>query len=249
MSIAPEKLPLPRRDARKKSYHATAAMHFSKTDRNCHGGGSAGMAISVELLSFILYDLNIILICLGYLKNNRPSQVIDLFLKLDDPIDEINLVVFFNACAELRNEKGLKLGKEIYSKFLSEQIKGKEFNEKILYAVLNMFIKCSDIDNAEKFFKQLNKNAISYGCMMTMYNNLNESDKTLSLYEQMKRENIETDEIIWILIINALAELSDLLTCQLIISELPQKFFNNIQIQNALINMWVSETKKLVRNQ
>jgi pentatricopeptide repeat protein len=179
------------------------------------------------------------------LKNNRPEQVIDLFLKLDDQMDEINLLVFFNACAELGNEKGLKLGKQIYSKFLSQQIKRKEFNEKVLHAVLNMFSKCSDIDNAEKLFKQLNKNPISYGCMMTMYNNRNESDKTLALYEEMKREKIETDELIWILIINALAELSDLLTCELITSELPENFFNNIQIQNALINMWVSEEKKL----
>ena len=171
--------------------------------------------------------------------------MIDIFFKLDNQMDEINLIVFFNACAELGNEKGLKLGKQIYSKLLSQQIKRKEFNEKILYAVLNMFIKCSDIDNAEKFFKQLDKNSISYGCMMTMYNNLNEPDKTLTLYEEMKRENIETDELIWILIINALAELSDILTCELIISELPEKFFNNIQIQNALINMWVSEKKKV----
>jgi hypothetical protein len=64
----------------------------------------------------------------------------------------------------------------------------------------------------------------------------------------MKREKIETDELIWILILNALAELSDLLTCELITSELPEKFFNNIQIQNALINMWVSE-KKIIHNQ
>lgn len=104
-----------------------------------------------------------------------------------------------------------------------------------------MFIKCSDIDNTEKLFKQLNKNPISYGCMMTMYNNQNEPDKTLALYQQMKREKIETDEIIWILIINALAELGDLLTCELITSELPEKIVNNIQIQNALINMWASK--------
>ncbi|CAF3844124.1 unnamed protein product, partial [Adineta steineri] len=40
------------------------------------------------------------------------------------------------------------------------------------------------------------------------------------------------------LILNALAELTDLSTCELISSELPEKFYNDIQIQNALINMW-----------
>jgi len=180
----------------------------------------------------------LILSFLGYLKNNRPEQVIDLFFKLDNQMDEINLLVFFSACAGLGNEKGLTLGKQIFSR-LSQHSKGKQLNEKVLPAVLNMFIKCYDIDNAEKLFRQLNKNPITYGCMMTMYNNQNEPEKTLSLYEEMKGENVEADNLIWVLIIDALSQLSDLSTCESIISEMPKKFFENIQIQNGLINMWV----------
>jgi pentatricopeptide repeat protein len=182
----------------------------------------------------------LILSSLGYLKNNRPEQVIDLSFKLDDQMDEINLLVFFSACAELGNENGLKIGKQIFTR-LSQQSKGEQLHQKVLHAVLNMFTKCSDIENAEKLFIQLNKNSISYGCMMTMYNTQNEPEKTLSLYEQMKRDKIEADYLIWVLIINALSELSDLSTCELITSELPNQFFDNSQIQNALINMWVSD--------
>ncbi|CAF1320958.1 unnamed protein product [Adineta steineri] len=171
----------------------------------------------------------------GYLKNNRPEEVIDIFMKLNNQMDEINLLIFFSACAELGNEKGLKLGKQIYSKLLSNR---KLFSEKVVHSILNMFSKCSDIENAEKLFQKLNKNTISYECMMTMYNNQNEPDKTFNLYEEMKRDKIEIDNLIWILILNALAELTDLSTCESISSELPEKFYNDIQIQNALINMW-----------
>ncbi|CAF1519493.1 unnamed protein product, partial [Adineta steineri] len=171
----------------------------------------------------------------GYLKNNRPEEVIDIFMKLNNQMDEINLLIFFSACAELGNEKGLKLGKHIYSKLLSNR---KLLSEKVIHSILNMFSKCSDIENAEKLFKKLNKNTISYGCMMAMYNIQNEPEKTLNLYEEMKRDKIEIDNLTWILIINALAELADLSTCESISSELPDKFYNDIQIQNALINMW-----------
>ncbi|CAF1237191.1 unnamed protein product [Adineta steineri] len=160
----------------------------------------------------------------GYLKNNRPEEVIDIFMKLNNQMDEINLLIFFSACAELGNEKGLKLGKEIYSKVLSNR---KLLSEKVVHSILNMFSKCSDIENAEKLFQKLNKNTISYGCMMTMYNNQNEPDKTLNLYEEMKRDKIEIDNLIWMLILNALAELADLSTCESISSELPKKFYTD----------------------
>ncbi|CAF1549924.1 unnamed protein product, partial [Adineta steineri] len=124
-------------------------------------------------------------------------------------MDGMNLLIFFSACAELGNEKGLKLGKQIYSKLLSNR---KLLSEKVIHSILNMFSKCSDIENAEKLFQKLNKNTISYGCMMAMYNNQNEPEKTLNLYEEMKRDKIEIDNLIWILIINALAELTDLST-------------------------------------
>ena len=157
-----------------------------------------------------------------------------MFLKLDGQMDEVNMLLFFGACAELGNEKGLKIGKEIFSRLSSQQS-----SEKILHAVLNMFTKCSDTTNAESLFSKLKKNAFNCACMMTMYNNRNETDRTLSLYEEMKRDKIEIDHLNWILVLNALAELSYLSTCYLMTSELPEKFCNDIQIQNELVNMWV----------
>ncbi|CAF1176726.1 unnamed protein product [Didymodactylos carnosus] len=172
----------------------------------------------------------------GYIKNNRPQEAIDLFFKMDKP-DEVNLIVFFSACAQLGNEKALNLGKQVFSR-LSTEFHENNVNEKVLHGVLNMFIKCSDIENAEKLFARLNGNVITYGSMMTIYNSRNEPDKTLALFEQMKRKKIEVNDIIWVLVINALSELSDLSVCESVISEMAETFLINIQIQNALIDMW-----------
>ena len=206
---------------------------FSQMNKDAitYGVMMSGEYLHEKLKGYCVRNLHIFL---GYLKNNQPERVIDMFLKLNDQMDEVNMLLFFGACAELSNEKGLKAGKEIFSKLSLQQS-----SEKVLHAVLNMFAKCSDTTNAESLFAKLKKNSFGCGCMMTMYNNQNEPDQTLALYEEMKRDKIELDHINWILVFNALAELSDFSICESVTSELPEKFCNDIRIQNALVNMWV----------
>ncbi|CAF1549911.1 unnamed protein product, partial [Adineta steineri] len=120
-------------------------------------------------------------------------KTIDLFFQIHKPND-INLIIFFNACAELGDEKGFKLGKQIYSKLLSNR---KLLSEKVAHSILNMFSKYSDIESTKKLFPQLNRNEMTYGLMMNMYNKRNEPKQTLNLYEEMKREKIQPNEQIY----------------------------------------------------
>jgi pentatricopeptide repeat protein len=146
---------------------------------------------------------------------------------------------FFNACAQLRNEEALKLGKQVLSQFFNE------FNQKnvksiALYGAFNMFIKCDDIKSAEILFNKLNKNVICYGSLMKIYNDKNEPEKTLNLFKQMKQTKIEPNQIIFLLIINACAQIADLSNCESILLQVPNSCLNDIWIRNALIDMWVS---------
>ncbi len=90
-----------------------------------------------------------------------------------------------------------------------------------------MFIKCSDMNNAEKLFSKLYRNQITFGLMMTMYNKQNEPKKTLVLFEQMKKENIEANEQIFVLILNAFFQLNDFIKAQ--------EFFDKIQNKSSMI--------------
>jgi len=148
-------------------------------------------------------------------------------------------MLFFNACAQLRNEEALKLGKQVLSQFFNE-FNQKNVNSKALYGALDMFIKCDDIKSAEILFNKLNKNVICYGSLMKMYNDKNEPEKTLNLFEQMKQTKIEPDQIIFVSIINACAQIADLSKCESILLQVPNSYLNNIWIQSALIDMWVS---------
>jgi pentatricopeptide repeat protein len=75
---------------------------------------------------------------------------------------------------------------------------------------------------------------------MKTYNMKNEFEKTFALFEQMKMEKIEPNDIIFLLIINACSQLGDLSICQSIFEQVTPTSLNNIWIQNALIDMWVS---------
>jgi pentatricopeptide repeat protein len=148
-------------------------------------------------------------------------------------------MLFFNACAQLRNEEALKLGKQVLSQFFNE-FNQKNVKSMALYGALNMFIKCDDIKSAEILFTKLNKNVVCYGSLMKMYNDKNEPEKTLNLFEQMKQTKIEPNQIIFVLIINACAKIGDLSKCESVLLQVSNSCLNDIRIQNSLIDMWVS---------
>ncbi len=172
------------------------------------------------------------------MKHNQAEKAIEIFFKIPKP-DEIHFMFFFNACAQLRNEEALKLGKQVLSQFFNE-FNQKNVNSKALYGAFNMFIKCDDIKSAEILFNKLNKNVICYGSLMKIYNDKNEPAKTLNLFKQMKQTKIEPNQIIFLLIINACAQIADLSNCESILLQVPNSCLNDIWIRNALIDMWVS---------
>ena len=176
---------------------------------------------------------------IGYLKNDRPQQTIDLFFQINKP-DHVSFMLLFNACAQLRNETSLTLGKQVFQRLSNQSFHANSMN-KILGAALDMFVKCNDTHTAESLFGRMKRNIISYGLLMKMYNDRNESDKTLSLFEQMKLEKIKPNSIIWLLIIKACAQLGDLSTSEVIFNQIPQHLLTNLIIHNALIDMWVRE--------
>ena len=77
--------------------------------------------------------------------------------------DEITLTVLFNACAELPNERALK----IKNKYLDQLPKLLSNNNYVLNSFLHMLMKFGDTSNAENVFAQIKKkNIVTYGVMM-----------------------------------------------------------------------------------
>ena len=135
----------------------------------------------------------------------------------------------------------MALGKKVFTEMPKEylQLNGKT---RVHYALLNMFARCDDKENAEAIFHRSKRDVMSYGTMMKMYNQKETPEKVLSLYEQMQMEHIQPDQVIYLMMINAYAQLGDLSLCESIISRIPSAMVKNLQTQNSLIDMWVSSS-------
>ena len=165
-----------------------------------------------------------------------PNRAIELFNQIKHPSD-VNLIVLFNACAQLRTLEALnltrKVSKEMPNTFYS--------NLRLLTSLLDALMKCGDVTTAESLFDKSNEKALSmYRVMITGYNKTNNPSKTLSLFNQMKLNGFKADTTIYLSAIKALSQVGDYETSQSIVKQIPDSFLVDNQIQNALIDMWVS---------
>ena len=113
-------------------------------------------------------------------------------------------------------------------------------NSLLLTSLLNALIKCGDCSSAEILFATMKKSVESYGNLMSGFNQENTPLKTINLFNQMKRNGIERNMIIYLCVIKALAQLGDYETSQSIVEEIPDSYLLNDRIQTALVDMWVS---------
>ena len=171
----------------------------------------------------------------GYLEHQMPQKAIGLFSHIDKP-DEVSTIVFFSACAQLKDEKTLILAKRIFSE-LPDQFRRSHL---LLGTIFNMFCRHNDISAAEILFEQIDRDDIIYGSLMKTYNDEEQSEKTLQLFERMKHENIQANSITYLLLIKACANIRFLSLCQSIVKQIPHHLLNEHRIQNSLVNMWAS---------
>lgn len=162
------------------------------------------------------------------------EQAFDLFEKIINP-NEILLIQIFKTCAKLQDGKALSCGRKFFEQMPIEY----EKNEFLMNSAFDMFIKCGDSTSAERIFSKIPRFLIGYGRLMKIFNTEKQPEKTIDLYKQMKQDKIKPDRIIYLLLINACAQIGLESICQQIVKEIPKDFLSNNQIQTSLIHMWV----------
>ena len=175
----------------------------------------------------------------GYVRNQKAQQAIDIFFQMANP-DHLSFMLFFNACAQLANEKALALGEQIFSRYLAQVDRAKH-DKKVLNAAFDMFIKCDRLERAEFIFPRLEDDKIAYLLLMKAYNMKGEPEKTLSVFEQMQKKKIKPNEKIAVLVVNACSQIGNLSVCEFIVAQLPASSTNDLWMQAALVDMWVSD--------
>lgn len=90
------------------------------------------------------------------------NKVLEMFDKIEHP-NEVNVILLFNACSELRTKEALELVKRVSN----EMPKSYYSNSNLMTSLLDALMKCGDIEYAQSLFDTCQQKVLSmYGAMM-----------------------------------------------------------------------------------
>ncbi|CAM4770811.1 unnamed protein product [Rotaria magnacalcarata] len=170
----------------------------------------------------------------GYIKNNLPKKAIDIFDEIKN-LNEITITLLFNACAQLGTEKELNLLKTISSKIPNSYF----LSPYVLTSLIDAFMKCGDVTNAQLLFnKSTKKTLFTYGAMMKGYIKNNLPKEAIDIFDEIK----DPDEITITLVFNACAQLGsekELNLLKTISSKIPNSYFKSSNVLTSLIDAFM----------
>ncbi|CAF1668748.1 unnamed protein product, partial [Adineta ricciae] len=135
----------------------------------------------------------------GYIKNEIPEKAVSLFKQVIKP-DEVLVTLLFKACTQVPSEQSLNLVKNIWEQYSTKLVR----SETTLTSLINVLMKCGDVNNSETVFAESrNKSLSMYGAMMKGYIENEMSEKAIDLFKQVE----DPHEIILTLLFNACAQL------------------------------------------
>ena len=86
----------------------------------------------------------------------------EVFRRIEEP-DEVNTLLLFNACAQLRTKEALDLVKDVASKMPSSF----HPHSNLITSLCDALIRCGDVEHAENVFRRSNmKDQGLYSVMM-----------------------------------------------------------------------------------
>ncbi|CAF4217064.1 unnamed protein product [Rotaria sp. Silwood2] len=170
----------------------------------------------------------------GLINNNIPEKVFDLLEEMKLKPDNYNLTVLFNACAQLANDRAMKIGR----KLLHEMPVIYRNDTFLLNSAMHMLMKFGDIQSAERIFNLIKKkDIITYGAMMKGYVDNEMSQKALDLFEQM---HLNLNNVTYSIVFNACAQLVNDRAMKIgrkLFDEIPVIYRNNNIILTSAIHM------------
>ncbi|KAK3016264.1 hypothetical protein RJ639_006095 [Escallonia herrerae] len=102
----------------------------------------------------------------------------------------------------------LELGKQLHSHAIKTALTN---NVSMDATILNMYVKCGCLENAELVFDQmLEKNAVAWTGLMVGFTQLEKQQDALKLFATMAKEGFQFDEFVFSITLKACAGLEDL---------------------------------------
>ncbi|KAK9116842.1 hypothetical protein Sjap_015789 [Stephania japonica] len=148
--------------------------------------------------------------------------------------NERTLVTVLSICAKLGDlEMGLDVKKCIDDSGLRR-------NMIVSTAILEMYVKCGAVDEARREFDEMpRRDLVTWGAMITGYAQNGRSSEALELFERMKSENFQPNDVTIVSVLSACAQLGSVETAEQIGSYVEEQgFITNIYVASALLDMY-----------
>ncbi|CAN4105345.1 unnamed protein product [Withania somnifera] len=137
----------------------------------------------------------------GLVRNGEMSSALELFREMQmegiKP-NEVTIVCVLSACAQLG---ALELGKWVHSYVEKHKI---EVNQIVGSALVNMYSRCGDIDEAASLFEDLKaRDVTTYNSIIVGYALNGKSIEAINMFQRMIREGIKPTSITFSGVLNA----------------------------------------------
>ncbi|CAF1488053.1 unnamed protein product [Adineta steineri] len=165
--------------------------------------------------------------------SRKYKEVLDLFDQQISLRTDITFNLALKAATKLLNHnRGIHIHQQVPSKLLME-------NSFIQTSLINFYMECHLIDDANRIFSTIKKkNIFLYTAMLKGYINNNLPEKAVELFEEIPKD--EVDEIIITLFLNACTKLSNDYSIKIgkdVLSQLSKSFLRDQQLIDTIIQM------------
>ncbi|GLU07941.1 hypothetical protein SLE2022_248790 [Rubroshorea leprosula] len=146
-------------------------------------------------------------IIIGYSRKDFPNEVLGLYHRMileGVKPDSSTFTVAIKACVSLMD---LEMGKEIWGQAVNF---GYEFDVFVGSSVLNLYVKCGEMDEAMLVFNKMpRRDLVSWTTIVTGFVQGGRPREAIDVYRRMQKEGMEGDTVLMLGLIQACANLGD----------------------------------------
>lgn len=146
----------------------------------------------------------------GYVKSGYYEDAVKLFYKMRTSgvrFNEITLVSVLTACGRLAD---IELGEWIAE---YTRANGLDVNVNLATALLDMYVKCGEVDKARRLFDQMGRrDVVAWSAMISGYSQARRCKEALQLFSEMQIANLDPNEVTMVSVLSCCAVLGALET-------------------------------------
>ncbi|KAJ7527666.1 hypothetical protein O6H91_16G065300 [Diphasiastrum complanatum] len=173
----------------------------------------------------------------GYAQNGLGKEALALYEQMKQEgmqPNNVTFVLLLNACASLA---ALEQGKQIHSEIIK---RGFQSDVVVGNTLVDMYAKCGCTEDAREVFDNMSeRNVVSWTAMIAGYAQNGLGKEALALYEQMKQEDMQPNNVTFVLLLKACASLAALEQGKQLHSEIIKRGFqSDVVVGNTLVDMY-----------